>query len=315
MNEALISHLKKRYPMLEYFTDRPFGIEIEGYGLEYYLIPPDNGIVKPYNISSVARDGRRFDELLPEYDLCLGTTKNAWHIEEDSSITHRGGFELISPILSGMSGLVQVYHFLEMLGRIKGIEIDASCGFHVHHGVDEKTFTCKQLQQLVRIVHCMEDYFYLLIPGNRRENATCRPVEVDVKAFLDPLICAADPETAIERIKELWYSRENRFEADEEPKGKYDKTRYHGLNLHSYWYRSTIEFRYHSAVLHNRDEAMQWIIFTQFLVELSEGRIPEILMLPDANKWLKTIYKIYLAFGHLERMHRAAGKTREGSCP
>ena len=79
-------------------------------------------------------------------------------------------------------------------------------------------------------------------------------------------------------------------------------TRYHGLNLHSYWYRSTIEFRYHSAVLHQIDEAMQWIIFTQFLVELSAGHIPEIAYRLDANKWMKTIYKMYLAFGHLNRI-------------
>ncbi|NLI81443.1 MAG: hypothetical protein GX443_07115 [Deltaproteobacteria bacterium] len=313
MNETLIHRLKKRYPMLEYFTERPFGIEIEGYGLQYYLLPPDNGIVKPYNIQSCAGDGRRFDALLREFGLNLGSRKDSWHIEEDSSITHRGAFELISPILSGMDGLVQVYRFLELLGRIKGVEIDESCGFHVHHGVDAKTFTCRQLQELVRIVYSMEDYFYLLIPGDRQNNATCRPVEVDVRAFLDPQLCAADPETSIEQIKKLWYSSENRFECGEDATGKYDKTRYHGLNLHSYWYRSTIEFRYHSAVLHNRDEAMQWIIFTQFLVELSEGRIPEVLFMPDANKWLKAIYKIYLAFGHLDRMRRVTGYTRKSS--
>jgi hypothetical protein len=79
-------------------------------------------------------------------------------------------------------------------------------------------------------------------------------------------------------------------------------TRYHGLNLHSYWYRSTVEFRYHAAVLEQLDEAMQWIIFTQFLVELSAGRLPIIDYHSKGNKWMKTIYKVYLAFGHMNRI-------------
>jgi hypothetical protein len=75
------------------------------------------------------------------------------------------------------------------------------------------------------------------------------------------------------------------------------------LNLHSYWYCSTVEFRYHSAVLENIHEAMQWIIFTQFLVELSDGTIPVVDYYPKANKWMQTIYKIYLAFGHKDRIN------------
>lgn len=307
MDQTLLAAIRERYPMLQYFTDRPFGVEIEAYGLKYVLIPPDNGIIKPHNISSLSKDGRRFDELLRDHSLCLGSDRDAWHLEEDSSIRHRGGVELISPILRGLEGLVEIYHFLEVLGLVKGVETDESCGFHVHHGVDPELFTCRHLQELVRVVHAMEDYLYLLIPGERQSNDTCRPVEVDVQAFLDPRVCEGDPEEAIAAMKSLWYCGENRYEASGESNGRYDKTRYHGLNLHSYWYRSTIEFRYHSAVLHNRDEAMQWIIFSQFLVEMSAGHIPRITILPSANKWMKTIYKTYLAFGHLDRIAMQPG--------
>lgn len=313
MDQTNLSAIRMRYPMLQYFTDRPFGVEIEAYGLQYVLIPPDKGIIKSHNISSVSKDGRRFDDLLTDHSLCLGSDKDSWHLEEDSSIRHRGGVELISPILRGLEGLVEVYRFLEVLGMVKGVEIDDSCGFHVHHGVDARLFTCKHLQELVRVVHAMEDYLYLLIPGERQSNVTCRPVEVDVQAFLNPQVCEGDPEESIAAIKSLWYCGENRYEASGEANERYDKTRYHGLNLHSYWYRSTIEFRHHSAVLHNRDEAMQWIIFTQFLVEMSAGHIPRITMVSSANKWLKTIYKIYLAFGHLERITSKSGPLTQNT--
>jgi Putative amidoligase enzyme len=311
--QEMVSRLKKKYPMLHYFTDRSFGVEIEFYGLDYYILPPDNGIIKPYNVHSKARDGRSFLQLLDDCRLSLGTGQNSWHLEEDSSIVHRGGVELISPILRGFEGLVESYRFFQLLGEISGAQIDESCGFHVHHGVDAEWYKCTNLKELVKIVYAMEDYLYLLISGGRRYKETCRPMDLDMKSFLDLAACEDGRRSGCGncengcgngcRIKEMWYSPENRYDADSNRSERYDMTRYHGLNLHSYWYRSTIEFRYHTAVLRRIDEAMQWIIFTQFLVELSEGHIPLIEYQANANKWMKTICKIYLAFGHMNRIN------------
>jgi hypothetical protein len=302
-SQQFVSRLKMKYPILHYFTGRTFGVEIEFYGLDYYILPPDNGIIKPYNIHSKTRDGRSFPELLRDYELNLGTDKDSWHLEEDTSIVHRGGVELISPILRGVEGLVESYRFFQLLGEIKGVEIDDSCGFHVHHGVDAERYKCTHLKELVRIVSAMEDYIYLLIGGGRIDKDTCRPMDLDTDVFLKLGSCEDECREKRCRIKELWYSPENRYDATAKRPARYDMTRYHGLNLHSYWYRSTIEFRYHSAVLRKIDEAMQWIIFTQFLVELSDGRIPTIDYHSNANKWMKTIYKIYLAFGYMNRIN------------
>jgi hypothetical protein len=300
-SQDLVSGLQKKYPMLHYFTGRPFGVEIEFYGLDYYILPPDNGIIKPYNIHSKTRDGRTFLQLLDDYRLNLGTDKDSWHFEEDSSIVHRGGVELISPILRGFEGLMECFRFFQLIGEISGVQIDESCGFHVHHGVDGQIYGCKKLKELVRIVYTIEDYLYLLIAGGRIAKDTCRPMDLDIRSFLSASDCDITCGDGC-RIKELWYSLENRYDADSKRSERYDMTRYHGLNLHSYWYRSTIEFRYHSAVLEQIDEAMQWIIFTQFLVELSDGHIPIIEYQSNSNKWMKTIFKIYLAFGHMNRI-------------
>ncbi|KPJ91914.1 MAG: hypothetical protein AMJ53_10490 [Gammaproteobacteria bacterium SG8_11] len=203
-----------------------------------------------------------------------------------------------------MEGLVQVYNAFRFLQAIDGIDIDASCGMHVHHGVDRSNYNCKELQQLVRIVHHYEDLFYLLIPGDRKNADTCRPMEIDVQAFLE--VCEGGGDAHNCQIKDLWYSIQNRFDTNGGENARYDKTRYHGLNLHSYWFRSTIEFRYHSALLEKVDEAIQWIIFTQFLIELSQGYVPDIFYYPEANKWLKTIYEIYTEFGYQERIKQAS---------
>jgi len=304
VSDHFVTEIKNKYPMLQNFTDRTFGVEIEFFGLNYVITPLDNSIIKPYCISSRAKDGRHITDLYKDYNLVLGASRDLWHFERDSSVRGKGhtkcGVELISPILSGMEGLVQVFNAFRFLNAIEGIDIDASCGMHVHHGVDPAVYTCKELQQLVRIVHHYEDLFYLLIPGDRKNAATCRPMEIDVKAFLD--VCDGDFDRNNCRIKELWYSLQNRYDSKSGENSRYDKTRYHGLNLHSYWYRSTIEFRYHSALLEKVDEAIQWIIFTQFLIELSQDYVPNIYYYPEANKWLKTIFEIYTEYGYQERI-------------
>ena len=304
VSDHFVTEIKNKYPMLQNFTDRTFGVEIEFFGLNYVITPLDNSIIKPYCISSRAKDGRHITDLYKDYNLVLGASRELWHFERDSSVRGKGhtkcGAELISPILSGMEGLVQVFNAFRFLNAIEGIDIDASCGMHVHHGVDPAVYTCKELQQLVRIVHHYEDLFYLLIPGDRKNAATCRPMEIDVKAFLD--VCDGDFDRNNCRIKELWYSLQNRYDSKSGENSRYDKTRYHGLNLHSYWYRSTIEFRYHSALLEKVDEAIQWIIFTQFLIELSQDYVPNIYYYPEANKWLKTIFEIYTEYGYQERI-------------
>ena len=306
-DDNLIQQLNKKYPMLQNFTDRTFGVEIEFFGLDYVITPLDRSIIKPYCISSRAKDGRHITDLYQDYNLALGTSQDTWHFEQDSSVRGKGhtrhGAELISPILSGMEGLVQVYNAFRFLNAIEGIDIDKSCGMHVHHGVDQTAYSCKQLQQLVHIVNHYEDLFYLLIPGDRKNAETCRPMEIDVKAFLD--VCEGDFGGSNCQIKDLWYSLANRFDKSRGNNARYDKTRYHGLNLHSYWYRSTIEFRYHSALLEKVDEAIQWIIFTQFLIELSCGHAPDIIFYPETNKWLKTIYEIYSEYGYQDRIKQA----------
>lgn len=306
MNDLSL-RLKKKYPMLRNFTDRTFGVEIEFFGLNYLITPMDNNIIKPYLISSRAKDRRHISDLYQDYNIVLGTSRDTWHFEKDTSVRGKGhtrcGAELISPILRGIEGLVQVYNAFRFLNAIEGIDIDKTCGMHVHHGVNPAYYSCKQLQQLVRIVHHYEDLFYMLIPGDRRNAETCRPMEIDVKAFLN--VCDGDHGTHTCRIKDLWYSLQNRFDANGGGNARYDRTRYHGLNLHSYWYRSTIEFRYHSALLKNVDEAIQWIIFTQFLIEMSQDYIPDIYYYPEANKWLTTIYKIYKENGYQDRIKQA----------
>ncbi len=298
LDGPVLSRLYLQYPMLRSMSQRPFGVEIECCGLDYWIIPPDNGVVKLFNIKSRARDGRSFDELLADIPIDIGGDRDHWHFEEDSSIVSASGVELISPILQGPGGLYEVICALHFLTTIERITINGSCGFHVHHGVDRSRFRCPQLQHLVRIVAHVENKIFQRLPERRRHCASCRPLELDLKRFLEP--CGGDCERDGCHLKKAWYSPGNRYDGGGSE--RYDHTRDHGLNLHSYWYRSTIEFRYHAAVLEDFREACEWILFSQILVDMAQDQPPPIHYFAGCNPWLRILYETYLDFGLEDRI-------------
>lgn len=307
------ARLRERYPMLRYFTERTFGVEIEFFGLKYSISAGDLDVIPPYKIMNRTPGGT----LLPEYFRQAGITLNgnspseapyeAWSFVVDDSINGAGGSELVSPILSGVRGLSQVYEVLRLLRACPEIQVNETCGFHVHHGVAPENFGNRELFQLLRIVAIFENYIYQLLPETRRQAETCRPLEIDLYEWFR----RDGSERRAPLVKSLWYSPENRDDAKVPRHRKLHPTRYHGLNLHSYWYRGTIEFRYFPSVLDQPEELMQWIIFTQFLVEWGAGRRPQLDYIAKPNKWLNTLYKIYLGAGMLSHIRFPGGSEGE----
>ncbi len=298
------ARLKDKYPMLRYFTDRTFGVEIETFGLKYSISVGDREVIPPYKITSRSPEGMLLPRVFAERGLVLNGFSpesppyESWAFVLDDTIKGAGGSELVSPILSGSGGLGQVYQALCVLREFPGIEVNETCGFHVHHGVDPERFGNRELFELLRIVAIFENYIYLLLPEDRRQTEACRPLEIDLYEWFRRNGSQRNPPL----VKNLWYSPENRDDPKASRHRKVHPTRYHGLNLHSYWYRNTVEFRYYPSVLDHPEELMQWIIFTQFLVEWSAGRRPVLKWVPQANKWLNAIYKIYLGTGMLSHI-------------
>jgi hypothetical protein len=304
--------LKFRYPMLQYFTNRPFGVEIETFGLKYSISAGDQGVIPPYKITSRTPEGTLLPQVFQRHDLTLNGFSpdeppyGAWSFVLDDTIKGAGGSELVSPILSGLKGLAQVYDALLLLKEFPEIQVNETCGFHVHHGVDPEKFSDRHLFQLLRIVSIFEGYIYCLLPEERRQAEACRPLEIDLYEWY-----RNDNRLETPVVQKLWYSQENGDDAQSPRNRKIHPTRYHGLNLHSYWYRHTIEFRYFPSLLDTPEELMQWIIFTQFLVEWSNGRRPSLEYLPKPNKWMNTLYKIYLGTGMMSHI-RFSGSLSPG---
>ncbi len=296
--------LKERYPMLRYFTPRSFGVEIEFFGLKYSISAGDREVIPPFKIMNRSAEGILLPQVFQRRGIVLNESSpnespyEAWSFVIDDSIKGAGGGELVSPILSGVKGLVQIYRIFELLEEFPEIQANETCGFHVHHGVDPEKFGNRELFQLLRIVAIFENYIYQLLPEVRRQAETCRPLEFDLYEWFR----RNGSKRQVPLVKNLWYSPENRDDAKMSQQRRLHPTRYHGLNLHSYWYRGTVEFRYYPSVLNQPQELMQWIIFTQFLVEWGAGRRPHLDYVAKPNKWLNTLYKIYLGTGMMDHI-------------
>lgn len=204
-----------------------FGIEIETVGLSREQLARA--------IASVVGGTPRFMGREAHVSDAQG---RAWRVVPDGSLS--GGDcasgEVVSPILTweDMETLQQVVRAL----RNAGARADDSCGIHIH--VDGSRFDARTLASLTKMIHKQEKLLeHALGVSQRRLDRFCRSIESD---FIRRLV--SQRPTSTEAMKDAWYGYRNACPT------RYDQSRYHGLNLNSFFVRGTIEFRYFNGTLH-----------------------------------------------------------------
>jgi hypothetical protein len=175
----------------------------------------------------------------------------------DGSITGPNGeplrgswrnLELVSPILRGEDGIHQLQLAMDVLKGM--VEVNKSCGIHVHHGaLDLTTEQMVTIYKLWKIDQSAIDY---LVTPSRRNNSYCLPLAMDLRS-------------------EGWRR------ATRSTPGYF--TRIVGgvdgravLNFTSYGLRGTLEFRQHHSSL-DYGKILAWVVFTQAVVEYGRARV------------------------------------------
>lgn len=203
----------------------PFGIEIETVGKDRRAVAQA--------IQSVVGGLMVGDYLeAPKVQAADGRT---WSVMRDGSLPN-GGAEVVSPILR-YEDIDTLQKVLRAIRRC-GAKVNEKCGIHIH--VDASGLDGRGLANLTRIVYKQEPLILeaLGISPARLSRYT-KPIEQALVHRID----AARPTTR-EQMSGLWYGMHNPHPT------RYDLTRYHGLNLHSVWYRGTVEFRWFESTLH-----------------------------------------------------------------
>ena len=174
-----------------------------------------------------------------------------WRFVYDSSIhgSHRIGrqqlaigdsaykVEMNSPKLEyrEMPKLQEVVRTLRHAGAV----VNSSCGMHVH--VDASKHTPQSLKNALSIMYSKEDILFKALNVNEhRVERWCQKVREPMLEKIRKL----PTNTTMDRLRREWY------EGSDGSYEHYNWTRYYALNLHSVFYRSTLEWRCFESTLH-----------------------------------------------------------------
>jgi hypothetical protein len=141
------------------------------------------------------------------------------------------------------------YGDIELLQRIirslkaNGAKADLSCGIHIH--VDGANHTPLSLRRLVNFMTSRQDLIYEALEIEKRADRWCHKLN---SSLLDEM--KKDKNISIEKAEQIWYSSANDGYDGGIDYEHYNSTRYHGINLHSYFSKGTVEFRLFNSTLH-----------------------------------------------------------------
>ena len=196
----------------------------------------------------------------------------SWQQVTDGSLGDNGR-EYVSPIFQGDEGFQAIKKFTGAL-QGWGYFVNNSCGLHVH--IDGRDLGCVQIKRLLRLTRYFEPVLYAMLPESRHEGSYSVPLEKFPKSRFR--IGVKDEDA----LKRLWYGPKGSRKVD--LKSKYHHSRYYGLNIHSWFYRRSLEFRYHSGTL-SFQKIANFIVICQAMVdkarEMKQIRISQGVAFPE----------------------------------
>ncbi|MCR2026602.1 amidoligase family protein [Anaerotruncus colihominis] len=225
--------------------DQCFGVEVEM-----------TGITRRQAAEALATYFGTSPQYLGTYYDTWGVTDpegKVWKLMSDSSIrgerkidfgyrsTSDGEYqvEMVTPKLT----YAELPKLQECVRRVRkaGAKANGSCGIHVH--VDASNHNRQSLKNLIGIMYSKEDIlFKALQVSESRAERWCKKVREPMLRQARTL--SSDETTDLTQLEQVWY------EGDVADREHYNWTRYHALNLHSVFYRGTVEWRCFNSTLH-----------------------------------------------------------------
>ena len=179
-----------------------------------------------------------------------------WKIMSDASIrpqkkegrnlttgTNYHKVEMVTPKLT-YEEMEKLQRAVRSIRKAGGI-VNDSCGLHVH--IDGANHTQKSLKNLLSIMYAKEDILFRALQVNEQRAARwCQKVREPMLQQARRL--ASSETTNLTSLERIWY--EESAAINRASREHYHYTRYHALNLHSMFYRGTVEFRMFNSTLH-----------------------------------------------------------------
>ncbi|MBD9090841.1 MAG: amidoligase family protein [Clostridiales bacterium] len=147
--------------------------------------------------------------------------------------------EMVTPKLT----YAELPKFQECIRRVRaaGAKVNSSCGIHVH--VDAANHNRQSLKNLIGIMYSKEDILFKALQVNEsRASRWCQKVREPM--LLQARTLSSEETKDLTQLESIWY------EGDIGNDEHYNWTRYYALNLHSVFYRGTVEWRCFNSTLH-----------------------------------------------------------------
>lgn len=184
--------------------------------------------------------GRYFSTELEIVDMRRESTTK-WHSVNDSSISS-GGIEYLSGPMVGKFAVDEIY---EECGKLGGF-VDDTCGFHIHLDFGDESE--ENVRKYAIACQKLESFAFSIVKNNRKDSRYCKKY---TSYFLESLVDQSKD------LDEVVYNSSNERQLTEWKRQKYQEMRYHWYNLHSFFFRGTIEMRQHHGTM-SPDVILRW---------------------------------------------------------
>lgn len=226
--------------------NRNYGIEIEFYGFNGNRLGIAE-VLAEEKINCLYWDGYYAKWRFPNSSDAATEKEftDSWKVKGDGSLGP-GGNELVSPILSGESGLEQLYKICEVFKK-NNFSVKNDCGLHIH--VNAKDLTALQIINVAKRYQQNEEVIDGWMKNNRRENEN---------EFCYSL-----------KNHNFFFEKFLNSEQDKKPEilCSFINNRYYKVNIRSFVRHGTIEFRQHHGTI-DFEEISNW---AKFCVEFTEA--------------------------------------------
>ena len=127
--------------------------------------------------------------------------------------------------------------------REAGAKTNSSCGIHIH--IDGANHTPASLRKMVNFMVARQDLIYEALNIGARGGQWCKKLSPQLLNEMKK-----DKNLSTNSAEHIWYSRANDNYSGGIDHSHYNSTRYHGVNLHAYFSKGTVEFRLFNSTLH-----------------------------------------------------------------
>lgn len=225
--------------------DQCFGVEVEMTGITrkqaaqalaaYFGTEPRHGSDHYDSWYVTDTDGKEWRLM---YDSSIETEKR-----DENGYTHIASrlyaVEMVTPKLT-YAELPKLQECVRQV-RHAGAKVNRTCGIHVH--VDAANHNRQSLKNLIGIMYSKEDILFNALKVNpERVEAYCKKVREPMLQKARRL--SSEETTDLTQLEQIWY------EGNVSKTQHYNWTHYYALNLHSVFYRGTVEWRCFNSTLH-----------------------------------------------------------------